>query len=88
MTRRWSFGTRSVGGSSADTNTKGEEMMFDSMVREATAKMNVCLYVVASCGDCCIVTNSGGRFGWIVGRLDDRETLFVEKIGLLIDWGL
>ena len=26
MTRRWSFGTRSVGGTPADTNTKGEEM--------------------------------------------------------------
>lgn len=54
-------------------------MLVDSLVREASAAKCVCFYFVASCGDCVIVTNSGCRFAWVVGRLDDGETLFVEK---------
>ncbi len=62
--------------------------MFDLMIREASAKKSVCFYFVASCGDCVIVTNSGCRFAWVVGRLDD-ETLFVEKSPFdLIELGL
>ena len=54
-------------------------MLVDSLIREASAEKRVCFYFVAICGDCVIVTNSGCRFAWVVGRLDDGETLFVEK---------
>lgn len=63
--------------------------MIDALIREASAAKSVCFYFVAVCGDCVVVTNSGCRFAWVVGRLDDGETLFVERSQFeLIELGL
>lgn len=60
-------------------NMKPEEK--HTLINRATSLKTMIFGEVAECGDCLIVTNSGGRARYICGYLDNGQ-VFVEKL----DW--
>jgi len=51
--------------------------MFD-LIHKATNEAQLCFYHVSTCGDCMVVTDSGGRKRYVIGYLDDGEVFWVR----------
>ncbi len=67
-------------GSSCTTNTTllgGRLLMFD-LINRATHEARLCFYFVRHCGDCMIVTDSGGNKRYVIGYMDDGEVFWVR----------
>jgi hypothetical protein len=51
--------------------------MFD-LINRATHEARLCFYFVRHCGDCMIVTDSGGNKRYVIGYMDDGEVFWVR----------
>ena len=51
--------------------------MFD-LINRATREARLCFYFVRHCGDCMIVTDSGGNKRYVIGYMEDVEGFWVR----------